>query len=161
MTTTETLGITMTAEGGLPDTHNEDEWKRSANHWDVTLTFNGKDYHVDYWMGSGLVEYKPLRPGQFPKGEWTDVKYNHYGPGKDALTKPRRPEVTEVLYSLSSDCSLADQSFDDFCADLGCDTDSRKAYASWEECRDQMFRIQRWLGASYDIFINTDWEEDQ
>lgn len=154
--------IHMTADGGELDTNSDDEWKRQSHHWSVILEFEGCQFVVDYWMGSGHVEFHryPRAGGGRVTRDGHPVVFNHFGPGKDAYTTPKPPEVRDVLNSLSLDCSIGDQSFDDFCADLGYDTDSRKAYASWEACREQMFDIQRWLGGpSYHIFVNTDWEE--
>lgn len=55
----------------------------------------------------------------------------HVGTGHNG----RRPKIEDVLSSVLSDCSAGESSFDDWCADCGYDTDSRKAYETWENCR--------------------------
>lgn len=45
------------------------------------------------------------------------------------------PTAASVLYCLFSDASLGEQTFDDFCSNLGYDTDSRKAFDSYLECQ--------------------------
>ena len=70
----------------------------------------------------------------------------------------RPPARDEVLDNLQSDCRFGDESFDDFCADLGYDTDSRRAYATWEACRDQMFEMRRLFGRHYETFLDYAWE---
>ena len=50
-------------------------------------------------------------------------------------TKPIEPGIDDVLNSLCSDMSLGMDTFDEFCATLGCDTDSRKQLESYLECQ--------------------------
>lgn len=45
------------------------------------------------------------------------------------------PDLLDVLQCLLSDGSAADESFDDWCANFGYDTDSRKAFATYELCK--------------------------
>lgn len=45
------------------------------------------------------------------------------------------PDVGSVLYTLVSDAYAGEESFDDFCANYGLDTDSRKAHKTWKKCR--------------------------
>lgn len=62
----------------------------------------------------------------------------------------RMPDRNDVLESLVSDARLGDETFEDFCADLGLNTDSRKAYATWEACRATGNGL-RWLfGPDFD-----------
>jgi len=43
------------------------------------------------------------------------------------------PSVCDVLHAIIPDYSLRDYSFEDFCAELGYDEDSRKAYTIWKQ----------------------------
>lgn len=61
--------------------------------------------------------------------------------------------------NLQTDCRAGDLPFDEFCDDFGYDNDSRSAYKTWEECRDQMFALRRFFAADYDLFLDTDWED--
>ena len=61
------------------------------------------------------------------------------------------PTTAEVLECLLIDASGADESFDDWCCNLGYDTDSRKALASYQQVQDQTARLRRFLaGDTYD-----------
>jgi hypothetical protein len=49
--------------------------------------------------------------------------------------KGREPELKEVIHSLISGNYIALRlTFEEFCCDYGYDTDSRKAFATWEDC---------------------------
>lgn len=65
----------------------------------------------------------------------------------------REPTAADVLYCLISDASVADcPNFESWCADMGYDTDSRKALATFEACKAMAPKLQRFLGARYDAF---------
>jgi len=57
------------------------------------------------------------------------------------------PKVGDVLQSLALDASSAEESFEDWCANCGYDTDSRKAFATYEACVATHRELQRLLGA--------------
>lgn len=54
----------------------------------------------------------------------------HLGEGNDG----RAPELKEVIFALLSDSYAGGLSFEDFCSDFSYNTDSRRAYATWEDC---------------------------
>jgi len=56
----------------------------------------------------------------------------------------REPEVGEVLNCLASD--IDGTSFEEWCAEYGYDSDSRKAHALWTTCRKQADKLQTFLG---------------
>lgn len=58
------------------------------------------------------------------------------------------PDVATVLDSLASDSLTVynAQSFEDWAAELGYDTDSRKAYATYGEVRAQADKLRKMLG---------------
>ena len=65
-------------------------------------------------------------------------------------------ELKTVLCSIISDCSTAENSFtfEDFCSELGYDTDSRKAYRTWEACKEQNEKFKYFAGRElYDYLI--------
>lgn len=149
-TTTETfpdnIEFTATLVGsGFGD----DDWKRDANLWNVTLKFEGRAYRLDYWMGVGLVDH--FDPGG------RKLKNPHTYSGR-TTTKPRPPGRDEVLGSLASDSMAGDGTFDDFCGEFGYDPDSRKAYATYEACREGMLAMRTLFGTSYTEFIERLWD---
>ena len=60
------------------------------------------------------------------------------------------PTVADVLGCLASDARCGDQSFEDFCGDLGLDADSRKAHATWKACAKMSKQLRRLLGEAFD-----------
>lgn len=62
------------------------------------------------------------------------------------------PTSEAVLECLLSDASAGEQTFEDFCADFGMDTDSRKAEAMWKACASMAKRLPKFLGSAYNVF---------
>jgi hypothetical protein len=82
----------------------------------------------------------------------------HFSQGP-ALTK--EPALAEVLDCLSSDAVSVEnsRSFEDWCAELGYDTDSRKAERTFEACKRQSSQLRRLLGdEAYSILL---WKTDR
>ena len=53
----------------------------------------------------------------------------------------RAPELKEVVFALLNDAQAGELSFEDFCSDFGYDTDSRRAYATWEACKENREKL--------------------
>lgn len=62
------------------------------------------------------------------------------------VTSSPEDEPWTVLDSLVSDAAMGLTGFDDFCGDLGYDTDSRKAFATWEACQRTADQLAAFLG---------------
>lgn len=65
----------------------------------------------------------------------------------------KEPDAEGVLDCLLSDASTGEQSFEDFCADAGLDTDSRKAERMYKACAAIAPRLRRLLGDEYETFL--------
>lgn len=165
MTTTETvwpdtIGFEATYVRQETDRNGERPWEH--NLWRVTLTFEGRTFSTDYRMGMGCMDYQPINHmravGKRQKGE--DIRFNHFGPGQDALATPQTPTRNMVLSSLALDARCGDELFEDFADDMGYDRDSRKAYATWELCRQMHYDLRKFFGyGAFQRFQETDWEE--
>ena len=60
-----------------------------------------------------------------------------------------------VLYCFISDAVAAKESFEDFCNEMGYDTDSRKAEKIYKECEKSLVKLQKiYSGDVYDL-VNT------
>ena len=81
--------------------------------WSVTLAANRANFTTTYTMG--------------------------------AAHRPKIPDLPGVLYSLSSDagCVRYGQTFEDFCGELGYDSDSRTAEKTFNACRDEWAALIR------------------
>lgn len=87
----------------------KDDWKRTANKWQVRLSYFDKEFITDYYMGCGLVREN----GQ-----------------------PKKPTVKDVLYSMMVD-DVTGMNFNDFCDNFGYDNDSIKALETYRACEKQ------------------------
>lgn len=63
-------------------------------------------------------------------------------------------EVTaaDVLHCLISDASSADNTFEDWCADFGYDSDSRKAERTYKACQRIAVKLNKLLGSDLEKF---------
>ena len=87
----------------------------------------------DGWKCDGWhITFKHLDRSN--KAEMDSVYYTGIGHRKDG--KPKRPGLAGILSSLLSDGQVASETFEDFCADLGYSTDSRKALDTYLACQD-------------------------
>jgi hypothetical protein len=71
--------------------------------------------------------------------------------------RPKPPRAEDVLDSLASDAGSIENArfFEDWCADFGYDTDSRKAEATYNECCRLARQLRSFLGgAAYDELLN-------
>lgn len=71
------------------------------------------------------------RPGTMLYAQWMES------------AKPQTPHPADVLHSLIADSSATGQSFADWCSDFGYDTDSRKAFATYEACQQNADKLAR------------------
>jgi len=62
----------------------------------------------------------------------------------------REPTAADVLACLVIDANAGEQSFEEFCSDLGYDSDSRKAERIHAACVRMAPRLRRFLGEHFD-----------
>lgn len=68
----------------------------------------------------------------------------HYHSWVSTNVRPYAPCAASVLYSLLSEARLgADNTFDDFCSELGYDTDSRRALETYLACQEINTKLQK------------------
>lgn len=129
--TVKTHQVTLTSSrtGLALAEKDRDEWQRKADGWRCTLHYDGRTYSFDYWKGPGNRVYR--------NGQHVAVA----------------PTATEALESLLSDASSADETFEDWCGEFGADTDSRKAYATWQACCESAAALRTLLADDFDAFL--------
>lgn len=67
------------------------------------------------------------------------------------------PDAATVLDCVASDASGADgTSFEDWCADYGFDSDSRKAERTYRACVAQSRKLRKLLGSDFDAIVYAD-----
>lgn len=105
-----------------PIAKKSDDWHQTAFQWLVFI--NGQQF--DYYTGSAHV-FKS-------KHSWVE-------------DKPKPPSLDDVLHSLVMDAEAEEMSFDDWCGNLGYDTDSRKALETYLACQHEA-RLLRKAGVN-------------
>lgn len=136
----ETHGISMTAVRipSRPDLESgsaEDrKWNKEASHYMVTLYKGGN--------GTG-------------KGPVTGSMTTFYSMGS---AHKKAPKAGDVLDSLALDSNMVNESFEDWCASCGYDSDSRRAFATYEACRKIAAQLKAMLGkeAFDELLYNTE-----
>lgn len=119
----DTSLLTLVKMAGPYESRDADNWLHDAYVvrlvWADQTAEKRTSPDVTYRMGIG--HRKPR------KGRWATQE----------MMPVATPELADVLDSLIVDASCYDnaRSFEDFCGDLGYDTDSRKALAMYEACR--------------------------
>lgn len=122
-----------------------------------TLEERIAEYHLR--MTVTRIDARPDRDG-----DWVGARHwrCHIMTGKGNPQHPARmwvnfsqgsafhadPELLEVLDCLVSDASSANGSFEDFCSELGWDTDSRKAERTYRACKRTRAALVRLVGES-------------
>lgn len=122
----------------------DDGWLHDL--WHVELSYKNNKYRTEYRTGIGLR--KPvLGLKKNLKDLWTyGGHYNltsKQAADKNLLLK-EQPCLADVLSSLLSDSSGANESFNNWCDDLGYDTDSRSAldiYLKCQETRNSLIKM--------------------
>lgn len=82
---------------------------------------------VEYKTGLGLRE-----KSQFARDSW---RYHE--------PKPKAPSIDDVIYCLLSDFSVSQDSFEDFCLNMGYNTDSRSALETYLACQENGKKLHK------------------
>lgn len=73
----------------------------------------------------------------------------------DTGHRGKQPTLADVLDCLTSEAASVDsaRSFDDWCSEYGCDTDSRKAERTYNACVKQASDLASLLGEQYRVLL--------
>ena len=112
----------------------------------IVLTSEWVDRNPHMEDSDRMDNYKVKLRGKL-LGNATMRLYYSKGVGLNGI----EPTADEVLDCLASDASGIENagSFEDWCGECGCDTDSRKAEKIFKECEKQAERLRRFLGPDY------------
>lgn len=118
--------------------------------WRVTLIRDGKKYVLPYKMGLGHV--------QTPCGKPIGIRLRFSGcpcthVRCQGVEKPTPPDLYSVFCSLKAD-STEGRTFNEWCADYGEDTDSRKAMATYLACQESETESRRLFGADWERLMD-------
>jgi hypothetical protein len=135
-------------------------WEHFA--FKLTLALDGRSMDTDYRMGIGHAKLRSGRSWSVRESEGEKIRYNAFGPGKDGIETAPTPTLFDALYCLCSDASMWEnaRNFEDFCGDIGYDSDSRKAEGIYNACGQVAKDLRAVLGRKlYDELLAMD--EDQ
>ena len=122
--------ITSTNKPGYHGTRELEPWQKEAHHYQVTLRYDGREMQLDYFMGK-------------------------------AHTKP--PTTFDVVACIIDDAigfeDSTPLSFEEWCDDIGYDTDSRKAERIYNACMKQTAKLQVLLGENFHKILLMEEEE--
>lgn len=111
-----------------------DGWK--CDEWRVRFIAGRIDTTSEYFTGTGhRVLMKGFRAANMPGATMV------HGTWQAGVAK--HPEAAGVLSSLLLDGHALDQSFFDWCDEMGADSDSRKALATYEACCESGQRLRK------------------
>ena len=122
-----------------------DEWDCDA--WVFNLNGILFDYHTGLGHRGKPTDYsKILAKSEFPGLTQNDlVRQTSYGRGYLAMIensrKPVEPPIQDLLYALLLDSEAGTQSFASWCSDFGYETDSRKAFRTYEACQENYDKL--------------------
>jgi len=138
-----------------------DMMERSA-HFMCVISKGNQSMITNFSVGSGIVDqfYFDQLPAQAKKDQnlqrmtvhikncLDDARKNGVRRGTFGPYRPKfEPSIVDILDCLASDASCTDQStFEDFASDLGYDSDSRKALATFETIERQSKELRLMLG---------------
>lgn len=127
--------ITMTAE--RTDSNPSMDNDRDMDHWKCTFTKRTTaTQQVD--LGADRFENKTRTFSQKMTVTFS-MGYGHNG---------KAPKADEVIDCLASDSNSVDQSdFEEWCSELGYDSDSRKAEKTYKACEHIAKRLKSFLGS--------------
>lgn len=112
-----------------------DGWE--CDRWSVSIWHAEFDYHT------GMGHRKIPSPAGWPRWDNTLRPGTLAYEAQEQRKVPVAPHVAGVLHSLILDSRAAEQTFSDWCSDFGFDTDSRKAFATYDACQQTADKLRR------------------
>lgn len=115
-----------------------DEWE--CDEWSIDLTHKDKPetQNFSYYTGIG---HRVLDASTADR-----IRHDYKGTRRlqsalEAAAKPHLSHPVGLLYSCLMEMSACEQSFSSWCEEYGYDTDSRKAFATYEACQENTDKL--------------------
>lgn len=130
-------------------------WRDLQFKFSVVILYKGRELlTTPYRMGSGHMPQEFTdwlkRENLHPTCLIADAAARPFfrdGAGMCGFTKVQvQPKDADVLHCLLMDGDAIDYDFDDWCANYGYDTDSRKAYDTYQQCLQTGLKLRNTLG---------------
>jgi hypothetical protein len=148
-----------------------DDPKHEMGHFRVDIKASGKPIRIEYSMGSGHRVWRKGTPnskmptGLFPNGTKPGDGVPMMGRFGLKPTIARvefvekwaeypAPKAVDVMYAILLDAQAAwDNTFSDWCANVGLSDDSIRAKQAYDQCLDQWHALSAMLGDRMDELI--------
>lgn len=152
----ESLGLTMTAEF-VPFSQRKIDWQEGSRdvnrmtiNWTCTISRNDREIMtIPFAQGNGHLpnaNNKPLPPDSI-RYACENGKVPAHGEHFKRFVPIPPPKPEDVLHCLISDADAIDHpTFESWASDLGYDTDSRKAEATYRACLETALKLRAALG---------------
>lgn len=131
--------------------------KHKSLNWLVTINSGSSSITTDYMQGIGHIPWKTKSPARLnPRSIDAEAAINsacesgHYtlGYAEWRQAKIPTPALLDILACLCSDASVLDcATFEDWAANCGYETDSRKAESIYNDCLEIALKLRSMLGA--------------
>jgi hypothetical protein len=130
------------------DERGRPEWPHHA--WNVTLTREDQSITFPYRMGLGHEQTKCGKPKPSTISRYVQRPMQTCGHVRceDAGWQPTPPTLYDVLTGLKADATDG-ETFADWCANYGYDTDSWQAMETYLACQESEDRSRRFFGADW------------
>lgn len=139
----DSFGVTLSlAFLGYQPRKKDSDWPHFA--WRVTLQRCGESYSSDYRTGIGHA--KPLPKAYVSNSPAATKWYNN-------VKNVNKPTSADIVYSLMSDAQSGSETFEEFCANCGYDTDSRKAFDTYLACQGALNGMRRLFREHFDSVL--------
>lgn len=154
----------------IPQRTDQSEWAKDASHWRGTLkNSNGRTFTFEYSQGAAYRRWRKdaaSRKAAYSLSD-ADKKQIGYAPGQrvphgfppvrrtlwelgvlEKFTEPTPPDVANVAHCLASDWQSIENvaCFEEWCAELGYEEDSRKAHATYLACLESSKKFASLVG---------------
>jgi hypothetical protein len=149
----EISGLNLTAKHvRLVEVSEKEPWEHDL--WDVVITYNGKTYTTEYSTGMGHRKVAPgvetfYQGGRKKYATAGSVAHTETEAAKKNFTKPVAPVLADVISSIVMDAGSAEDTFEDWCDNLGFDSDSRKALETYMKCQEARSKFLKVFGSEF------------
>lgn len=123
-----------------PKKAKSDEWHDIAHEWVVTIN----DQAFSYFTGLGHREFMGLPSDRTEYAALKNANLTELGLiNLLRMSKATPPKLDDVLHSLGMDAEACEQSFEEWCSNMGGDTDSRKALETYLACQGAAAKLRK------------------
>lgn len=128
----------------------QEEWQRKHSvGMRLTLSYQGRNYSFDYWLGTGHFDRDYTRGSPV------------YRLKNGCISDGGVLSAGSLVHHLLFDYESSDYDFEEFCGTFGYVTDSRRAMSTYKAVQEQARQMRRLLGEDLPAFLSALEEQDR